>query len=197
MRSFSRLTVLTAALAAACALGCSDGDKDKKDAGRTDARVRDSKATDGKARDSGGLTAACANAADGLALNAKYGDGGGKTIADIAGACGMNCVTNPTTTCVNTCIGAATGGKLSAGCTTCFSSRLVCTIVNCVSVCATAPTSAACAACGCGNNAAKRSCVAEFESCSGVLSSSECPSAKDGGVGSGDAKVDAKVDSGT
>lgn len=185
MRSFSRLTVLTVALAAACALGCSDGDKDKKDAGRSDARARDS-----KARDSGPLTSACANAADGLALNAKYGDGGGMTIADIAGACGLKCVTTPTTTCVNTCIGAATSNKLSAGCTTCFSNRLVCTIVNCVSVCATAPTSAACAACGCGNNTAKKSCVAEFESCSGVPSSSECPSANDGGV-----KSDAKASS--
>lgn len=192
MRSFSRLTVLTVALAAACALGCSDGDKDKRDAGRTDARARDSKATDGKARDSGPLVSACTSTADGLALNATYGDGGGKTIADIAGACGLNCVTTPTTACVNTCIGTATGGKLSTGCTTCFSNRLVCTIVNCVSVCATAPTSVACAACGCGNNTAKKSCVAEFETCSGVPSSAQCPSTTDAGVNG-----DASVDSGT
>lgn len=179
MRNFFRLTVVSVALAAACSLGCSDGDKPKQDAGRTDARAR----TDAKVKgDLGTVTSACTNTADQAALNATYGDGGGRSIAEISTACGLACIAAPTQSCVDTCINNATKNGISAGCTGCFSVRLLCTIANCAQVCAAAPTSAACANCGCGNNPNKVNCVKGFTTCSGIPSTTECPSSFDAGV---------------
>jgi hypothetical protein len=88
--------------------------------------------------------------------------------------------------------------ELSAGCLSCYTASVVCTLDNCRVACGTAPSSSACVTCQTVNG-----CLAAFFTCSGLPGGPTTPPA-DGGTDTApdtavdhpaDAPVDAGVDS--
>ena len=128
----------------------------------------------GGGTDSGGGTAAmCDNAADRTALEAEYddGEGGTRTIQEIARDCAIDCLSEPEDqqeACSNECI--VMGSDVSTACSTCVTASLGCTRDNCITRCLSDPDSMDCLACRCGDNSAGINCYTVFEDCAGVPS---------------------------
>ena len=76
--------------------------------------------------------------------------------------------------CLVGAVKTATNNEVTDACITCFATSALCSATTCP-VCITAPTGTECIACRCGDNTGKVNCVAAFETCAGVKSTTTCP----------------------
>jgi len=105
---------------------------------------------------------ACMNADDGALLQADQ-DG----ITEDATTCGLGCMADEDKPgCSTTCVAEATG--LSEGCTACYVGMILCSIDNCLQICAPDTSSEACAACQ-----EEFACYTDFYACSGLTPAAE------------------------
>lgn len=107
----------------------------------------------------------------------------GANMVAVTGQCGVGCNAQSTDAatvakCTKDCIQADEGVKptLSDDCTNCYVADVGCSIQNCLTDCAAAPTGPACNACR-----LEKGCAAAFYECSGL----PIPGSGSGGIGNG------------
>jgi len=122
----------------------------------------------GSAAATGGTptTAYCDNPADLEARDKGYCPGN-KSVTQIAGKCGLDCLLEEDAGgCVTDCVHAQT--DLSVECSSCVSGTVLCGRDHCLQECISDTQSELCLACRCGGNKDGYSCYVDYEACSGV-----------------------------
>jgi hypothetical protein len=180
MKLMSNLMVL-AIVCAFGAMACSDDDnntptpdKGVQDQAVTDQSAGDQSAGDQSTSDTSGSTGKCDNTSDKAAIQKTWGTPAQDLSTIVAGQQACLLQTDPKK-CILDNIRTATNGDVSDDCLGCYADSALCGAANCLAPCtANPPTPAACDSCRCGDNTAKVNCVAAFEACSGVSSTTTC-----------------------
>jgi hypothetical protein len=135
-----------------------------------------------------GTTDNCTSAADQAAIDPANTFTVGseeKTLTDIGKTCGTENLTSPDKlTAVAACIKEDTGGEISDKCVDCAAFQVVCSIeAGCVAACIADANAEKCIRCRCAKpkvdgtateNTAGVDCIAEYNECSGVPSTTTC-----------------------
>lgn len=109
---------------------------------------------------------ACNNPAD-LAAREKGYCPGNRSVSQIAGKCGLDCLLEEDAGgCVGECVEAQT--ELSAECSSCVAGTVLCGRDYCLQECLSDTQSEVCLKCRCGTNQEQHSCYDDYERCSGV-----------------------------
>lgn len=162
-------SLLAASIAVAA---CSSDDDDNKNGNPGGTGGTGGQSADGGDNDDGGntiITGACTNDSDKAASRAGYCPDN-RSVSQIVSTCAKGCLFSEEESCTGDCVEEDLDGALSAECRDCYIALTVCGRDNCVSVCASDPSTNECITCLCGgeNNKKKVDCYAAFNDCSGL-----------------------------